>query len=94
MADGHAPLDLTDRIHPCDWRFKGKSERADWFAENGEKIAQAHAQFVSAIQALGAVMKDTGAAERRDFTVADFTDGMIDDLQGYYAEEVRDWLGL
>ena len=91
MAD---TLDLANVIHPCDWRYKDKTDRAEWFDAHGDKIARSHALLMQAIQAHGAVMKATGAAERSDFTVADFTDGMLDDLQGYYAEEVRDWLQL
>lgn len=86
--------DSTDKLHPCDWRFFSKAEREQWRAEHLEDVALAAVQARLALNKLAVVIKRTGAAERRNFAVAEFCSDMDEQIGRYCAEEVRDWLGL
>lgn len=75
------------------WTHADANDRREWFAENGDAIAEKYEAAKIALLALASEVAKREATERRvraDQLFGQYMDG-VDSL---FAEEVQSWLGV
>lgn len=75
------------------WSDKDRYARAEWFAVNGEELAQKRGAAIEALRELAACIKRTGAHDAIKFDANDYTNNCVDTFDASLAPEVRDWFG-